>query len=137
MNISKSKVSESVKIKKSDSIFAAEEDEAPVFDFSANDNSGGSLDTSDFDDFDDEEDNFDEESEDDDGDEFVVEEDDIAIENENNISNHYIAECDVCKGIFISAVVESDQILESINGICPLCNKQSEQFLKWVVKDVE
>ena len=59
------------------------------------------------------------------------------IETENNIDNHYIAECDRCKGIFISAVLESDQEIGSINGVCPLCGKESEQQLKWVVRPVE
>lgn len=128
---------------KDNGIFAAEEDEAPVFDFGGDDDfdrpsPGGMRDTdfgSDFDDESDEDFADDEESEEDDED-FVIEEDDIGIENENNISGHYIAECDVCKGIFISAIVESDQVVESINGVCPICNKKSEQFLKWVVKDV-
>lgn len=66
-----------------------------------------------------------------------VTEDDPNIENENNIENHYIAECDRCKGIFISAVVESDQEIEKISGTCPLCEKESDQYLKWVVKPVE
>jgi hypothetical protein len=66
-----------------------------------------------------------------------VHEDDIDIELDNNITNHYIAECDGCGGIFISAMIESDQVVESINGTCPLCERDTEQFLKWVVRDVE
>lgn len=65
-----------------------------------------------------------------------VNEDDPKIETDNNISNHYIAECDNCHGIFISAVVESDQEVKSITGTCPLCEKDTEQLLKWVIKDV-
>lgn len=65
-----------------------------------------------------------------------VNEDDPKIEADNNISNHYIAECDNCHGIFISAVVESDQAVKSITGTCPLCEKDTEQLLKWVIKDV-
>ena len=65
-----------------------------------------------------------------------VNEDEPAIEADNNISNHYIAECDNCHGIFISAVVESDQEVKSISGTCPLCEKETEQLLKWVIKDV-
>lgn len=142
MKINKSKVSESKNIKEKHPVFAAEEDEAPVFDFGADDDFGGGRpspggrDFGDDLDFDDEdvEDSEDEEDEEED---FVIEEDDINIENDNNISGHYIAECDICHGIFISAMVESDQFVESINGVCPLCNKKSEQFLKWVVKEVE
>lgn len=64
-----------------------------------------------------------------------VEEDKVSIEVDNNITNHYIAECDGCKGIFISAVPESDQNIESISGICPLCNEETDQTLKWVIRD--
>ena len=48
-----------------------------------------------------------------------IQEDDPDIDMDNNIENHYIAECDRCHGVFISAVIESDQLL------------------KWVVKAVE
>lgn len=61
-------------------------------------------------------------------------EDDVSIEIDNNIVDHYIAECDRCHGIFISAMVESDQKVEKISGTCPLCEKESDQYLKWVVK---
>ena len=64
-----------------------------------------------------------------------VEEDDVAIQMNNNISNHYIAECDKCYGVFISAVIESDQEIDHVSGICPLCNKESNQYLKWIIKD--
>ena len=63
------------------------------------------------------------------------EQDGTTIEVDNNIVNHLIAECQNCHGIFISAMIASDQPVESINGICPLCNKNTEQFLKWIVKD--
>ena len=66
-----------------------------------------------------------------------VEEDDIGIEIDNNIAGHFIAECDRCKGIFISAVVESDQEVTSVNGICPICGKETEQVLKWIIKDIK
>ena len=66
-----------------------------------------------------------------------VQEDDVTIDVDNNISDHYIAECDNCHGIFISAVVESDQELEKISGVCPLCQKHSDQYLKWIVKSIE
>ena len=61
--------------------------------------------------------------------------DDTTIEIENNIANHLIAECENCHGIFISAMIASDQPVESINGVCPLCNKDTEQALRWIIKD--
>ena len=61
-------------------------------------------------------------------------EDDPNIDITNNIENHYIAECEKCKGIFISATVESDQDVDSISGICPLCEQETEQLLKWVIR---
>lgn len=64
-------------------------------------------------------------------------EDQPTIEIDNNISGHYIAECDNCHGIFISALMESDQKVDSISGICPLCEKESDALIKWIVKDVE
>lgn len=65
-----------------------------------------------------------------------VDEDDVEIAMNNNIGDHYIAECDKCNGIFISAVVESDQIIDHVSGTCPLCGKDSDQYLKWIIKDV-
>ena len=62
-------------------------------------------------------------------------EDEVDIQMDNNITNHFIAECDVCHGVFISALVESDQDVYTITGKCPLCDKESEQYLKWVIKD--
>ena len=64
-------------------------------------------------------------------------EDDVSIDTDNNIDNHYIAECDHCHGVFISAVVLSDQTVDHISGICPLCEKESDQYLKWVIKPIE
>lgn len=64
-----------------------------------------------------------------------VTEDDPDIEIDNNITNHYIAECDKCSGVFISAVTESDQEVQSVTGICPICGKESEQLLKWIVRE--
>ena len=64
-----------------------------------------------------------------------VDEDQPEIEINNNISNHYIAECDRCHGVFISAVIESDQKIDHVSGVCPLCNKDSDQYLKWIIKD--
>ena len=62
--------------------------------------------------------------------------DEVNIDMDNNIDGHYIAECERCHGIFISAVVESDQVVDSISGICPLCEKETTQYLKWVIKAV-
>lgn len=64
-----------------------------------------------------------------------VTEDDPSIEVDNNITDHYIAECEKCHGVFISAVTESDQEVQSVTGVCPLCGKESEQLLKWIVRD--
>ena len=65
-----------------------------------------------------------------------VDEDSVDIALNNNIANHYIAECEKCQGIFISAVVESDQDIEYVSGICPVCNKETNQYLKWVIRDI-
>lgn len=65
-----------------------------------------------------------------------IQEDDVDIEIDNNIDGHYIAECDRCQGIFISAVIESAQEVEKITGICPLCEKESDQYLKWKIQSV-
>ena len=65
-----------------------------------------------------------------------IQEDRVDIEVDNNIADHYIAECSACHGIFISAVVESDQQVDKIYGICPLCDSESEQYLRWVIKSV-
>ncbi len=62
-----------------------------------------------------------------------IQEDDVDIEIDNNIEGHYIAECDRCKGIFISAVTDSDQKITKISGICPLCEKETDQYLNWVI----
>lgn len=65
-----------------------------------------------------------------------VDEDDVDIEMDNNIANHYIAECDKCHGIFISAMIESDQEVEKISGVCPLCETETDQYLKWIIHEV-
>lgn len=65
-----------------------------------------------------------------------VEDDDPNIEIENNIDGRYIAECDRCGEIFISAITESDASMESIHGICPICDHESDQYLKWVIRKV-
>ena len=64
------------------------------------------------------------------------EEDSIDIEKENNISDHLIAECEKCHGVFITAVVESDQKIDKISGICPLCDEDCDQYLYWVIKEL-
>lgn len=66
-----------------------------------------------------------------------IDEDEVDIAVNNNIADHYIAECDRCGGIFISAVVESDQEIDHVSGVCPLCNKETDQYLKWVIKATE
>ena len=66
-----------------------------------------------------------------------VEEDGVEIAINNNIADHYIAECSKCNGVFISAVVDSDQAIDYVSGVCPLCGKESDQYLKWVIKSVE
>lgn len=63
-------------------------------------------------------------------------EDDPSVSIDNNIANHYIAECESCKGTFISAVIQSDQDIEYVSGVCPLCGKDTDQYLKWIIKDV-
>lgn len=65
-----------------------------------------------------------------------VEEDEPTIEVLNNIGDHFIAECGNCGGIFISAVVDSDQDIKYVTGDCPLCGKESDQYLKWIIRDV-
>lgn len=62
-----------------------------------------------------------------------IDEDDLQIDMDNNISDHYIAECDNCHGIFISSMIVSDQDVDSISGICPICDKDSTQYLKWKI----
>lgn len=63
-----------------------------------------------------------------------ISEDPTDIDLNNNIANHYIAECDSCHGVFISAVMESKQNIEYVSGICPICGKETDQYLNWVVK---
>ena len=65
-----------------------------------------------------------------------IQEDDVSIDTDNNIANHYIAECDNCHSVFITAVLESDQTVEKISGICPICEKETDQYLRWVIKEV-
>jgi len=65
-----------------------------------------------------------------------VEEDDIDIELDANIANHYIVQCDGCHDIFISALVETDQDVEKLSGVCPCCNKPTDQYIKWIVREL-
>lgn len=65
-----------------------------------------------------------------------ITQEDPNIDIDNNITNHYIAECDRCHGIFISAMVQSEQNVDKISGICPLCDKHTDQYLKWVINSV-
>lgn len=66
-----------------------------------------------------------------------IQEDEVTIHSENNIEGHLIAECEKCTGIFISAMVKSDQKVDSITGVCPLCGKESIQKFKWVIDALE
>ena len=66
-----------------------------------------------------------------------IEEDQVDIAVNNNIADHFIAECDRCHGIFISAVVDSDQDIEYVTGLCPLCGRETDQYLKWIIKAAE
>lgn len=66
-----------------------------------------------------------------------IDKDSVNIEIDNNISGHYIAECEDCHQIFISAMIESDVPVEKITGTCPLCGQQTDQYLKWIICDVE
>lgn len=61
---------------------------------------------------------------------------DSVFEMENNIENHYIAECDHCHEVFISAVVESDSPVSSVEGECPCCHEETKQTLKWIVRSI-
>lgn len=109
------------------SIMAADDfDESSIFD----DEEGFEEDLGDA--IDEEEGEFEEEESDNSAD---MQEDDVNIDVDNNVVNHLIAECDNCHGIFISAMIASEQEIESINGICPLCNKDTTQVLRWIIKD--
>ena len=66
-----------------------------------------------------------------------MEEDQVDIAINNNITDHFIAECERCGGIFISAVVDSDQVIDHVTGVCPLCGRETDQKLKWVIHDAE
>lgn len=66
-----------------------------------------------------------------------VAEDEPSIDIENNIEDHYIAECESCGGIFISAILESEQEIDHVTGVCPLCDKETNQYLRWVIKPAD
>lgn len=63
--------------------------------------------------------------------------DDPLINIENNIEGKYIAECERCGGVFISALSVSDVPVEAIHGICPLCDHDTDQYLKWYIVSSE
>lgn len=60
-----------------------------------------------------------------------IDEDIVNIDIDNNLANKLIAECDMCKGVFISATMYADPIPDSIQGECPLCGRETTQYLKW------
>lgn len=66
-----------------------------------------------------------------------IKEDDVEIAINNNIADHFVAECERCNGIFISAVVDSDQVIDHVTGTCPLCGKETDQYLKWVIRNAD
>ena len=120
-------------------IMAAGEDDIEYMDdsMSGNDSIGDMID--DFqvqDDFQDDTEEVIDDSEEETVEDDDVEQDDADIEIENNIANHYIAECDSCHGVFISALVETDQDVEMISGTCPLCGKDTDQYLKWIIREI-
>lgn len=128
-------------IKSTTAIMAADEDEDPFADMSFDDEDepAGNPDLASQEDTEDIADSIDEMSDtlDDLNDALdEIEEDDINIEVENNITDHFIAECEKCQGIFITSVVESDQQIDSITGVCPLCDEECEQIIKWVIKEI-
>lgn len=114
-------------VKCSTAILAADDDEFPDMDI-PEDDEGGIAD--DIDDLSDKVDDLQDSVDD-------IDPDDPSIEKDNNIENHYIAECDRCHGIFISAMIESDQEVSTISGVCPLCSKETDQTLRWVIKSID
>lgn len=126
-------VEAAAKIRKhSTAIFAADDDYAAIDSFESpteefNDDEGGIAD-----DVEEVQDQVEEIKDDIDN----MDEDDIDIEIDNNIANHYIAECDNCHGVFISAMLETDQQVDHISGVCPLCQKDTDQKLKWIIRSV-
>ena len=120
-------------IKSATNIFAADEDD-PFAESNFDENTDGEEDTEDLEeDLDDAEDRIDnlEESLEN------FKEDDIDIETDNNIDDHYIAECEKCHGVFITAVQISTQEINKISGVCPLCDEECDQYLHWVIKRID
>ena len=66
-----------------------------------------------------------------------VQPDEPSIDVDNNIADHYIAECDACKGVFIAATTVTEHQVFTIEGVCPLCDAESIQRLGWIIKEVE
>ena len=66
-----------------------------------------------------------------------IQEDDVDIELDNNIEGHYIAECEKCQGVFTSAVMETEDAIEKVSGVCPICKQETDQYLKWVIKSAQ
>lgn len=62
-----------------------------------------------------------------------IEPDLVDIQMNNNIEDHYIAECEACHGVFISAVVKSEIEIEHVHGVCPICDREADQKLKWLI----
>ena len=62
---------------------------------------------------------------------------DTILDMENNISDHYVAECERCHEVFISAVVESDTPVDSVEGECPCCHEHTTQHLRWIIRDID
>ena len=122
---SKRDVFASENLRSSKRIVAADED-MEEFDFDDTDDADGLMDAVDdvADQVDNLQDTVEEEAE-----------DSVTIEVNNNITDHYIAECEKCHGVFISAVIKSDQKIDHVSGVCPLCNKDSDQYLKWVIEE--
>ena len=34
-------------------------------------------------------------------------------------------------------MIESDQVVEKISGVCPLCDHETDQYLKWIIRDAD
>ena len=66
-----------------------------------------------------------------------VKEDRVDVAVNNNILDHYIAECENCQNIFISAVIQSTENIDHVRGICPICKEETDQYLKWIIKDAK
>lgn len=117
-------------VKASTNIFAADEDEDGPFEEEEDieEEDIPELNTDEVEDIlDDEQEDFEDD----------IAQDSPAIETENNLANHFIAECDVCKGIYISPVVNSSTNPTSVEGTCPICGKDTTQTFRWIISDFE